>query len=106
MLEEEMRRSIQFCAWKAKWWEDQACRRTDISAPLAEGITAYAAAHASAERRRLIVWSHKWAAIRQRASVVLEGHLMNKEDQVDLTHLDIEIEDEDEDEEGIVDEAI
>lgn len=92
-----MRRSIQFCGWKAKWWKEQIDRRPSISEQLREGLTAYAVQHASTEQRRIIAWSTKWAAIRERAAVVLGAHLVGREDQVTVSELDIELEDEDED---------
>lgn len=101
-----MRRAIQFCAWKGNWWEKQAHRRTSISSHLAEGIAAYAAENATAERHRLISWSNSWAAIRQRAALVLETHLKDKEDETDLAVqpvLEVEIEGEDDGEDLIFD---
>jgi hypothetical protein len=95
LLEEEMRRAIQFCAWKANWWEEQAGRRTLVSAHLAEGIAAYAAENATAERRRLLSWLSHWEAVRQRARLVLENHLSGNEEGGQMGALEIEIEDED-----------
>jgi hypothetical protein len=95
LVEEEMRRAIQFCAWKANWWEEQAGRRTLVSAHLAEGIAAYAAENATAERRRLLSWSSHWEVVRQRARLVLQNHLNNNEDGGEMGALEIEIEDED-----------
>lgn len=93
LLNEEMRRAIQFCSWKGKWWKEQSNRRASVSAHLTEGITAYALQHISAEQQRIISWLARWAAIRERAKVVLEGHLVGREDQVTITKLDIELED-------------
>jgi hypothetical protein len=98
LLEEEMRRATQFYAWKGNWWEKQAHRRTSISSHLAKGIAAYATENATMEQCQLISWSNSWAAIRQRAALVLERHLKDKEDETDLAAqpvLEVEIEGED-----------
>ena len=104
LLEEEMRRAIQFCAWKVNWWEKQAHCRT-LSGPipsyLAEGITAYAIEHAATERHRLTSWLSIWSSIRQRARLVLERHLKDQEDTMDVTVLEVEIEGDDDDEESL-----
>ena len=86
LLEEEMCRSIQFCAWKANWWEEQAGCWTLVSAHLAEGIAAYAA-----ERRWLISWSRHWEAVRERARLVLQNHLSSHEEGVEMGVLELKI---------------
>lgn len=91
-----MRRSLQFCGWKANWWKVHAERRLSLPAHLHEGILAYALQHASAEQQRLISWSIQWAAIRERAAVVLGAHLVGREDQIIVLDLDIELEDDEE----------
>ncbi|KAH9914777.1 uncharacterized protein BXZ73DRAFT_92737 [Epithele typhae] len=42
LLEEEMRRIVEFFEWKARWWREQATRRGDVSAELATGLAIYA----------------------------------------------------------------
>lgn len=96
-----MRRAIQFCAWKVSWWEKQAHRRTSIPSYLAEGITAYTNEHAATERHRLTSWSSSWLSIRQRARLVLERHLKDQEDTMDVAVLEVEIEGDDDDEESL-----
>lgn len=102
LLDEEMRRSIQFGSWKARWWKEQTDRRTSLPVHLSEGITAYALQHAAAETQRIISWSTRWAAIRERAVLVVGSHLAGKEDQVTVSELSIELDDED-DEDIILD---
>lgn len=101
LLDEEMRRSIEFCMWKARWWRDRLDCRPSTTPHLAEGITAYAAEHAAAEQQRAISWSTHWVAIRQRATMVLEHHLVDQEDPTDFAALEIEVED-DEDKENML----
>lgn len=42
LVQEEMRRIVAYLEWKADWWNAQAERRVALSAPLAEGVRAYA----------------------------------------------------------------
>ena len=42
LLREEMRRVLEFLAWKADWWSRQVSWRKDINKDLAEGVCAYA----------------------------------------------------------------
>jgi hypothetical protein len=42
LLREEMRRVLEFLAWKADWWSKRLGWRTDINMDLAEGLRAYA----------------------------------------------------------------
>lgn len=87
-----MRRALQFCSWKVKWWEQQAHRRMTVPPHLREGLVAYATRNAAVERRRLMSWSNAWAPVRQRAAQVLENHLKDREDSAGLTMLEIEVE--------------
>jgi hypothetical protein len=87
LIDEEMRRALEFCSWKVKWWEQQAHRRTTVLSYLREGLVAYATQNAATERRRLMAWSDAWAPVRQRAAQVLESHLKDREDSAGLTML-------------------
>jgi hypothetical protein len=42
LLREEMRRVLEFLAWKADWWSTRVGWRRDINKDLAEGLRAYA----------------------------------------------------------------
>ena len=50
LLNEEMRRVLKFCTWKADWWTKQVLLRQGLDAPLAEGLHAYAAGQADMEQ--------------------------------------------------------
>lgn len=50
LLQEEMRRVMQFFSWQAEWWERQTSRLSDLDAEQSEGITAYALRQASIRR--------------------------------------------------------
>ncbi|KDQ33848.1 hypothetical protein PLEOSDRAFT_1073975 [Pleurotus ostreatus PC15] len=47
LVQEEMRRSLQFLAWKADWWCEQATRRGNIPPAVSSGLSAYALKQAS-----------------------------------------------------------
>jgi len=97
LLEEEMRRAIDFCRWKARWWEIRQDLRLNSLAPhVAEGIRAYALEQADVERKRALDWTVKWSKIRTRANDVLETHLCEEVNNVVFEALDIELDDEDE----------
>ncbi|KAJ7310802.1 hypothetical protein DFH08DRAFT_655482, partial [Mycena albidolilacea] len=66
LLEEEMQRVLEFCAWKAHWWDDRAEARSNVTPELAEGLRAYALAQAARERAWELDWRNKWAAVRER----------------------------------------
>jgi hypothetical protein len=44
LLDEEMRRILEFCDWKARWWRDQRSLRTPDTTDsiLSEGLQAFA----------------------------------------------------------------
>lgn len=103
LLEEEMRRSIEFCWWKAKWWVEQGDQHHHQATPhLLEGLKAYASQQANAERQRAVKWERQWHAIRARAQVVVNGQLDSIPDQAPISELIVELEetdDRDQDEE-------
>ena len=73
LLDEEMRRVLVFCGWKASWWAEQPPRREGLSAPLAEGLQAYAAEQADMERRISLSWTAKWAVARELARPIVQA---------------------------------
>ena len=72
LLDEEMRRVLDFCKWKADWWTKQVLLCRGLGAPLAEGLHAYAAKQADMEQRIHLAWSTKWA----RAQVLAQPIVM------------------------------
>ncbi|KAK7054540.1 hypothetical protein VNI00_003738 [Paramarasmius palmivorus] len=73
LVDEEMRRSITFCHWRAGWWDAQAQRRSDVNPWLAEGLQAYASEQSDIERRRGTSWQSSWAPLRMRVAEVLKS---------------------------------
>lgn len=78
-MEEEMRRSLEYSRWLGNWWMQRASVRTGIPSHLQEGLIAYAGEMADKEHRRFVSWEMTWASIRERAQMVLNRHLNNKD---------------------------
>ncbi|KAJ7715473.1 hypothetical protein B0H16DRAFT_1805290 [Mycena metata] len=63
LLEEEMRRTVEFCLWKAKWWEEQLGLREDVAPALVEGLEAYGREQIARELDWAAKWSAKWLPV-------------------------------------------
>jgi hypothetical protein len=98
LLEEEMQRVLEFCQWKALWWEMQASRRHADLEMLTKGLHAYAMEQAETERMRMSLWANKWAPVQARASEALKDHLDDVADEIGSSFLEIEVELDQEDE--------
>jgi hypothetical protein len=99
LLEEEMRRSLDFCWWRSQWWRLRVGDQSDTAGHIAEGLSAYALEQSAAEQQRAIQWSTQWSAVRERAQTILTTQLSNVETQEPLAELAVEIEDEEREEE-------
>lgn len=98
LIEEEMRRSLEFGRWLRSWWTQQGNNRTTSTSHLREGLMAYAAEMADMEERRCISWAMTWASIRDRARMVLERYLNGDnegEEGIPFSKLTVEIDTED-----------
>lgn len=78
LLDEEMRRVLEFCVWKASWWKGKDSLRKDLPGPLAEGLSGYAAEQADIEERIRTAWTTKWASARQLAQPLIWGTAAGK----------------------------
>jgi hypothetical protein len=98
LVEEEMRRSLEFGRWLGSWWMQRGSIRTGIRSHLQEGLIAYAGEMADMEHRRIISWEMTWSSIRERAQMVLKRHLNDKDGdgEILVPKLTVEIEIEDE----------
>ncbi|KAJ7748842.1 hypothetical protein B0H14DRAFT_3096954 [Mycena olivaceomarginata] len=97
LLEEEMRRVLQFCAWKGQWWEGRVHCGRNVSPELEEGLQAYALAQVAREWKWESDWQPKWAAVRERTKTVMRDHVTDVTELVPLeVELDDELEEEDE----------
>lgn len=78
LLDEEMRRVLQFCDWKQQWWKDQQDLRS-LLAPhektLSEGLQAYSEKQMALERDIAQSWEAKWREVRARAAPVIAGNI-------------------------------
>ncbi|KAJ7024801.1 hypothetical protein C8F04DRAFT_1192096 [Mycena alexandri] len=74
LVDEEMRRTIEFGVWKAAEWEARAGARTkNITAPLVEGLRAYAMEHVEREKTTSARLGAQWAGLREKARIYLAG---------------------------------
>jgi hypothetical protein len=55
-----MRRVITFLDWKAIWWKEQGNARSELSADLADGVSAYAAKQAHVYSALARSFGDKW----------------------------------------------
>lgn len=72
LLDEEMRRVLEYCSWKADWWTVMAGRAQGVESALAEGMTAYAAQQADQERRMAENFAAKWVVVRDNARYLID----------------------------------
>ncbi|KAI0061557.1 hypothetical protein BV25DRAFT_1805628, partial [Artomyces pyxidatus] len=75
-LDEEMRRCIQTCLWKASWWASRGMfrdvRREDPD--LQDGLCSYAAKQGSTYERTASQWQEDWVEVREVADKFLCTH--------------------------------
>ena len=71
LLDEEMRRVLKFCKWKATWWMERVTLRKGLPGRSIEGFRAYATEQGEMEERIHAAWSTKWASTRQLAQPLL-----------------------------------
>ncbi|KAF7303364.1 CxC2 domain-containing protein [Mycena indigotica] len=60
LLEEEMRRVLEFCSWKAAWWMDLSNRRQGATESLMAGLRAYAERQAHIHSARQLQFAANW----------------------------------------------
>lgn len=78
LLDEEMRRVLEFCDWKEKWWREQKQARslTEVhEKTLREGLDAYAEKQMAFERDMAKAWEIKWRSIRKCAAPIIAGNV-------------------------------
>ncbi|KAJ7161942.1 hypothetical protein C8R43DRAFT_880650 [Mycena crocata] len=88
LVDEEMRRTIEYGAWSACEWEVRATARTaGLTAALEEGLRAYAMEHVAREHETCSRLSVKWSGLRAKAKSYLE-ELTEEDDTVVILDLD------------------
>jgi hypothetical protein len=72
-----MRRTLQFCDWKVRWWRDQLSLRTPDTTDniLSEGLQAFAEQQTAQEFGIAKDWESKWRGVRARARPIIYGIL-------------------------------
>lgn len=74
IVDEEMKRTIEFGEWMALEWEQRATARTANMTPaLAEGLRVYALEHVEREQWMCLKLTAQWAGLREKARVYLAG---------------------------------
>ncbi|THH18836.1 hypothetical protein EUX98_g8889 [Antrodiella citrinella] len=63
LLQEEMRRVLEFLTWKASWWRAQAGQRADGSSMLKQGLAAYAEKEARVHEDLAKTFALRWYRI-------------------------------------------
>ncbi|KAH7902904.1 hypothetical protein BJ138DRAFT_1120962 [Hygrophoropsis aurantiaca] len=63
LLQEEMRRVLQYFAWHAAWWEEQGMRRFTADKTLAEGLFAYASRQADIRHHLADTFRELWGEV-------------------------------------------
>ncbi|KAG6822683.1 hypothetical protein H0H92_012945 [Tricholoma furcatifolium] len=97
LLEEEMRRVLQYTEWKASWWAERASQCAVDSSSLTEGMIAYALEQAAMERCRRDIWHTRWEPVRVRAKEAVREKLGGSGNLSGVfENIDVEIDDEDE----------
>lgn len=92
LLEEEMRRVLEFCKWRADWWDREACCRPTAPPAVREGLSAYAAEQADIERKLAHMWEEKWRIVRARARIALDQDAADVADEMNEVGPEIEVE--------------
>lgn len=97
LLEEEMRRVLEFCNWKAQWWRERVApvhpeSRGTIGPELAEGLHAYACEQVHREQQWAATWERKWAPVHARVAVVLRDGLVDVAEDL-LVPIEVELDD-------------
>lgn len=72
LLDEEMRRVIEYCDWKAEWWMKRARDgRQVVSVVLADGLQAYAAQQARQELLMAVRFANMWVVARGHTRAII-----------------------------------
>ncbi|KAJ7780676.1 hypothetical protein DFH07DRAFT_765194 [Mycena maculata] len=81
LVEEEMRRTIEFGFWMAATWEVRASARSwGVDRPQREGLVAYAKEHMAREEETSTQLQRKWAGIRAKGRAYLAGEPLGEGD--------------------------
>lgn len=94
LIEEEMRRVIEYCQWWAGWWAERATvRGGEVDDQLLEGLQSYAAEQASIEQHHAVQLEAKWVPVRSRAKAALSQVSATHTASTGLSSIEVEIDD-------------
>lgn len=82
LVEEEMRRTIEYGFWSALEWGKRGTARKEVSSELTEGLMAYAQEQQDRELRTCTWLTEKWAPIREWGCIYLAGEAVSGADVV------------------------
>jgi hypothetical protein len=85
LLQEEMRRVLQFFWWQATWWDERGHQRVEEDAGCLEGIRAYAAKQASLRRAFADHFQLLWSPFLAPNAIALSNVSLSSADLPDLT---------------------
>lgn len=106
LLDEEMRRVLEYGDWKADWWIQQGREGRRVDSSIAqEGMDAYAAQQANQEHRMAESFASKWVLVRENARFIIDRALGNTtgslparvHDANELISINVDVDDDDED---------
>ena len=63
LIQEEMRRVLQYLTWEAAWWRAQGSRRQAITVELSQGLQAYSEKQACLREALAQKFARQWAAV-------------------------------------------
>ena len=72
LLQEEMRRVLEYCSWKARWWRSRYVERPGVDAGVKSGLMAYA-------EKQTVVFERLGWKFGQEWTKVLSKHQLNAE---------------------------
>ncbi|KAJ7810080.1 hypothetical protein B0H14DRAFT_3480890 [Mycena olivaceomarginata] len=85
LVEEEMRRTIEFGGWMVAQWEVSTSARTQgVDLALAEGLRVYSLKHISHEEKMCTMLVSQWAGLCEKAQVYMAGVTVDRRTEVVL----------------------
>lgn len=75
LLQEEMRRVLEYCTWKTTWWRSREIERADVDNAVVSGLTAYAEKQAVVWEALGQVFAIKWSAVLQKHQLTADWQI-------------------------------
>jgi hypothetical protein len=87
LLDEEMRRMIEYGKWRSAWWKERRDEAAD--GEVGEGKRGYAAEGMETELARSTALESKWSGIQNKAQLIIIGLDTGEPIEVELTREDM-----------------